>query len=155
LTFVKVFVYLAFAGKRSGATKKRLSHMFAVDLDQLSSEQRAMLALWQQHLDAEFARRDATESCETMTDDPTVNHVPVLTGGHGRRQLHHFYAHYFIPQMPADVELVPVARTIGANRIIDEFVFRCTHDVRMDWLAPGVEATGRPLEIAMVVVVEF
>jgi carboxymethylenebutenolidase len=129
--------------------------MLADDLDRLSSDQRMMLELWNQHLAAEFQRRDASESCATMTPDATVNHVPVLTGGNGSRQLQHFYATYFIPQMPDDVEMVQVARTIGEHRIVDEFVFRCTHSVRMDWLAPGVEPTGRRLEIATVVVVEF
>jgi carboxymethylenebutenolidase len=121
----------------------------------LTDAQRAMLDLWQQHLDAEFQRRDASESCGTMTPDATVNHVPVLTGGNGVGRLEHFYATYFIPQMPADVEMVPVARTVGEDRIVDEFVFRFRHSVRMDWLAPGVEPTGRRVEVAMVVVVEF
>jgi carboxymethylenebutenolidase len=129
--------------------------MFDVDETKLTAGQRAMLGLWQQHLDAEFTRRDAVESCDTMMADATVNHVPVLTGGRGRRQLEHFYARYFIPQMPPDVELAPLARTVGDHTIVDEFIFRFTHSVRMDWLAPGVEATGRRVEIPMVVVVEF
>jgi carboxymethylenebutenolidase len=35
-----------------------------------------------------------------MVDHPYVNHVPILTGGVGRRQLLHFYGTYFIPGMP-------------------------------------------------------
>jgi carboxymethylenebutenolidase len=122
---------------------------------ELSAAQHEMLKTWTQHLDAEFRRQDAAESCGTMTPDATVNHVPVMTGGSGVAQLEHFYGRYFIPRMPADVAMVPVARTIGADRIVDEFVFRCTHSVRMDWLAPGVEATGRRIEIPMVVAVDF
>ena len=57
--------------------------------------------------------------------------------------------------MPADVELVPISRTVGYDRIVDEFVFRCTHTVRMDWLLPGVPPTGRRLELVTVVVVSF
>ena len=129
--------------------------MFNVDRSQLSEAQRAMLELWHQHLDAEFARRDASESCGTMTPDPSVNHVPVMTGGHGQRQLLHFYANYFIPQMPPDVEMIPVARTIGTNRIVDEFIFCFTHTTLLDWFAPGVDSTGECVEIPMVVVVEF
>lgn len=129
--------------------------MFTVDRSQLSDAQCAMLDLWQQHLDAEFARRDAAESCGTMTSNPSVNHVPVMTGGHGQRQLLHFYASYFIPQMPPDVELTPVARTVGTDRIVDEFIFCFTHTRRMDWLAPGVDSTGERVEVPMVVVVEF
>jgi carboxymethylenebutenolidase len=122
---------------------------------ELSAAQNEMLKIWTLHLDAEFRHQNAAESCGTMTPDATVNHVPVMTGGSGVKQLEHFYGRYFIPRMPADVTMVPVARTIGADRIVDEFVFRCTHSVRMDWLAPGIEATGRRIEIPMVVAVDF
>jgi carboxymethylenebutenolidase len=122
---------------------------------ELNSAQHEMLKIWTKHLDAEFRHQDATLSCGTMTPDATVNHVPVMTGGSGVKQLEHFYGRYFIPQMPADVTMVPVARTIGTDRIVDEFVFCCTHSVRMDWMAPGIEATGRRIEIPMVVAVDF
>jgi carboxymethylenebutenolidase len=80
--------------------------------------------------------------------------VPVLTGGVGRRQIQRFfYAKYFIPQMPADTEMVPIARIVGQNHIVDEFIFRCTHTVQMDWIFPGIAPTGRRLELATVVIV--
>ena len=126
--------------------------MFTLDLDKLTPEQRAMVELWEEHLKAEFQDKDARASCDTMVASPYVNHVPVLTGGVGRRQLEHFYGRYFIPGMPPDVELVPISRTVGQDRIVDEFVFRCTHTVRMDWLLPGVPPTGRRLELVTVVV---
>lgn len=129
--------------------------MFQVDETRLTAEQRAMLAVWEQHLAAEFRLRDACASCDTMTAEPSVNHVPVLTGGRGRGPLEYFYGKYFIPQMPNDVTLAPVSRTIGVDRIVDEFVFQCTHSVRMDWYAPGVEATGRRLEVPTVVIVDL
>jgi carboxymethylenebutenolidase len=129
--------------------------MFALDLESLTPEQWAMVALWEKHLAAEFQDRDAVASCDTMVAHPYVNHVPVLTGGVGRRQLEHFYGRYFIPGMPADVEMVPISRTVGQNRIVDEFVFRFTHTVAMDWLLPGVPATGRRLELVLVVIVTF
>jgi carboxymethylenebutenolidase len=53
------------------------------------------------------------------------------------------------------MEIVPVSRTIGINRLVDESVARFTHTVRMDWLLPGVEPTGIRVEVALVVVVEF
>ena len=129
--------------------------MFEVDLEKLSSEQRAMVTLWEQHLQAEFQDKDAHASCDTMVANPYVNHVPVLTGGVGRRQLEHFYGKYFIPSMPDDVELVPISRTVGYDRIVDEFVFCCTHTTQMDWLLPGVKPTGRRLESVTVVIVYF
>ncbi len=129
--------------------------MFQLDLEKLTPDQRAMVALWEEHLKAEFQDKDAVASCDTMVERPYVNHVPVLTGGVGRRQLQHFYGRYFIPGMPPDVELVPISRTVGQDRIVDEFVFRCTHTVQMDWLLPGVPPTGRRLELVTVVVVTF
>jgi carboxymethylenebutenolidase len=103
----------------------------------------------------EFQDKDARASCDTMVANPYVNHVPVLTGGVGRRQLEHFYGKYFIPSMPDDVELVPISRTVGQDRIVDEFVFCCTHTTPMDWLLPGVKPTGRRLELVTVVIVCF
>ena len=129
--------------------------MFPLDPDTLTAEQRAMLDLWEQHLKAEFQDKDARASCDTMVAHPYVNHVPVLTGGVGRRQLEHFYGRYFVPGMPPDVELKPISRTVGQNRIVDEFVFCCTHTVAMDWLLPGVAPTGRRLELPTVVIVTF
>lgn len=129
--------------------------MFALDRESLTTAQRAMVDLWEEHLKAEFQDKDARASCDTMVAHPYVNHVPVLTGGIGRRQLERFYGKYFIPGMPADVELLPISRTVGQNRIVDEFVFRCTHNVAMDWLLPGVPPTGRRLELVTVVIVTF
>lgn len=128
---------------------------FMPNVEKLTPEQRAMVALWEEHLKAEFEDRDAGASCGTMVEHPYVNHVPVLTGGVGRPQLEHFYGRYFIPGMPPDAELVPISRTVGQERIVDEFVFRCTHTVAMDWLLPGVPPTGRRLELVKVVVVYF
>src|SRR5271156_5722643 len=129
--------------------------MPSFDPGKLTSEQQALVDLWEQHLKAEFQDKNARSSCDTMVPAPYVNHVPVLTGGVGRPQLEHFYDTYFIPTMPADTELVPISRTVGSNRIVDEFVFRCTHNRRMDWLLPGVPPTGRKLDLVMVVVVSF
>lgn len=129
--------------------------MFTLDLEQLTPEHRAMVELWEEHIDAEFETKDAVASCGTMTENPYVNHVPTLTGGLGREQLEHFYGNYFIPHMPADMETEIISRTVGQNRIVDEFVIRCTHTVQMDWLLPGVPATGRRLEFVAVVIITF
>jgi carboxymethylenebutenolidase len=121
----------------------------------LSEAQQALLRRWEEHLATEFTVKDAKAAIETMVARPRVNHVPVLTGGVGREQLEHFYRTYFIPQMPPDRERVPISRTIGSHRIVDEFVSRFTHTVRMDWFLPGVQPTGKRVEVAVIVVVEF
>jgi len=121
----------------------------------MNDRQLQLVELWEAHLSSEFDHHDAREAVDTMVGRPYVNHVPVLTGGVGRKQLEHFYGKYFIPQMPPDVELVPISRTVGDNSLADEFVFKCTHTVRMDWLLPGIEPTGRKIELVKVVIVQF
>jgi carboxymethylenebutenolidase len=57
--------------------------------------------------------------------------------------------------MPKDTSLRLLARTVGRDRLVDEFVFSFTHDIEMDWMLPGVKPTGCKVEIPMVVVVAF
>ena len=90
--------------------------------ESLTSAQQALADLWDQHLRAEFVEHNAEEAVDTMVEDATVNHVPVLTGGVGRQQLHEFYSNTFIPQIPPDQQITPISRTIGTDRLVDEFV---------------------------------
>jgi len=48
----------------------------------------------------------------TMTSNPFVNHVPVMTGGVGYDEVRRFYSTYFIPCQPPDTSFVPVARQL-------------------------------------------
>ncbi len=121
----------------------------------LTVAQQFLNDLWEEHIRDEFATRDAAATIDTMVDDAYVNHVPVLTGGSGRAQLHEFYSQHFIPKMPPDTEIVPISRTIGDERLVDEMVFRFTHTIEMDWMLPGIAPTGRHVECALAVVVQF
>lgn len=114
-----------------------------------------MVALWKEHTDLEFATRDAEATVATMCPHNSVNHIPVMTGGRGSAGLLRFYGTHFIPKMPADAGLRLLARTVGADRLVDEFVFSFTHDLVMDWMLPGVAPTHRKIEIPMVAVVQF
>ena len=122
---------------------------------QLTREQQAMEKLWEEHLASEFQSKNAEAAIDTMVDRPSVNHVPVMTGGVGRKQLTHYYDRYFIPQMPPDTQITPVSRTIGSDRLVDEFVIKFTHSLQMDWLLPGVPPTNKPVEVAIVTVIQF
>ena len=122
---------------------------------ELTPAQKNLEALWEEHLASEFEKKNAEAAVNTMTERPFVNHVPVLTGGVGRKQIQHFYGNYFITQMPPDTQIVPISRTIGTNRIIDEFVFKFTHSLQMDWFLPGIPATNKPVEVVKVVIVQF
>jgi carboxymethylenebutenolidase len=50
---------------------------------------------------------------------------------------------------------VPISRTVGQDRVIDEFVVCFTHDVEMPAILPGVPPTGRYVELPHVAVVGF
>ena len=114
-----------------------------------------LIALWEKHLEGEFATRDTEATLATMVEDAYVNHVPVMTGGLGRGQLRDFYSRHFIPHIPPDTTMTPISRTVGEDRIVDEMVFSFTHTVPMDWMLPGVAPTGRRVEVALVVIIQF
>ena len=90
-----------------------------------------------------------------MTENPYVLNIPSGTGGVGRAEVHRFYAEQMLPNLPADLELVPVFRTFGDDRIVEEFVIRFTHTLQMDWMLPGVPATNRKVEFAFVGIIGF
>ena len=114
-----------------------------------------MVRLWERHTQLEFETKDAVATVATMSPDNYVNHVPVMTGGRGRDEMIEFYGKHCIPRMPADTTLRLLARTVGRDRLVDEFVFSFTHDIEMDWMLPGVPPTGRKVEVPMVAVVQF
>lgn len=91
-------------------------------------------AIWEEHTRYEFEDRAVECTMATMVQEPYVNHVPTLTGGVGRAKLTDFYRGHFIFNNPDDTELELVSRTIGIDRVIDEFIFSFTHDKMIDWL---------------------
>lgn len=120
-----------------------------------SPADQALIDVWETHTAAEFAHKDADEAIATMTDNPVLVHVPVGTGASGKEPLRRFYRDVFIPNMPPDVELELLTRTVGRERVIDEFILHLTHSLRMDWFVPGVEATGRRLAVPTVGIISF
>lgn len=121
----------------------------------LTPHQQFLNDLWEEHLRDEFTTRDTEATLETMVPDAYVNHIPVLTGGVGRAQLGEFYSRHFIPKMPPDTQIVPISRTIGTDRLVDEMIFRFTHTLEMDWMLPGIAPTGKRVECGLVVIVHF
>jgi carboxymethylenebutenolidase len=112
-------------------------------------------ALWEEHTALEFTIRDADATMRTMVAEPYVNHVPTMTGGFGYAELRSFYANHFIPRLPLDTKIVPISRTVGADRLVDEILFCFTHDREIDFLLPGVKPTGKYVEIPTVAIVQF
>ena len=110
---------------------------------------------WDQHLASEFAAKSADQALATMTANPHVNVVPLMIGARGRAELHDFYANHFLNQIPPDIEMIPVSRTVGQGRVVDELVMLFTHSVYMDWLLPGVPPTGKRVELPFVGIIQF
>jgi carboxymethylenebutenolidase len=117
--------------------------------------ERTLSSAWDQHLASEFAAKSAVQALATMTADPHVNIVPLMIGARGRIELHDFYANHFLNQIPPDLEMVTVSRTIGQGRVVDELVARFTHSIRMDWLLPDIPPTAKRVEFPFVVIVQF
>jgi carboxymethylenebutenolidase len=112
-------------------------------------------AVFDAHMQAEFVTCNLDATTATMTDTPHLIHVPVMTGGYGREEIRQFYGRYFIGHWPADTKIRPISRTIGQQRLVDEFIVSFTHDVEMPALLPGVAPTGQKVELPHVAVVGF
>lgn len=91
-------------------------------------------AIWEEHTLYEFGERAVEKTMSTMVQEPYVNHIPTMTGGIGREKLTSFYRNHFIFNNPDDTALELVSRTVGIDRVIDEFIFTFTHDKMIDWL---------------------
>ena len=151
-----------FALSRRSLVRRRISvFLFAYMNDELQSRAEPRVGpeflsnLWDEHMRHEFATHNTEDTLATMVDDAYVNHIPVLTGGVGKDALREFYSKRFIPQMPPDTEVTPVSRTIGADQLVDEMIFKFTHTMRMDWMLPGIPPTGKRVEVPLVAIVRF
>jgi carboxymethylenebutenolidase len=71
----------------------------------------------------------------------------------GQERLTAFYTHHFVFSNPPDTAPSLVSRTVGIDRVIDEFIFTLTHTREVPWLLPGIPPTGRPLAIPFTSVV--
>jgi carboxymethylenebutenolidase len=111
--------------------------------------------VWDEHLGAEFSAKCADEAVATMTAEAYVNLVPLMVGARGRDPVRDFYANHFLSQLPPDIEVVTVSRTVGQGRIVDEMILHFTHSLRMDWLLPGVPPTGKRVEVPFVGIIQF
>ena len=144
---------LVFTGCNSKSKEKQRTN--AQKEAGLTSAQQVMVEMWERHTASEFEAKNVDATLATMTDEPYINNIPVMTGGVGREGVRHFYGTYFIPTLPADNEIILVSRTVGHDRIVDELVHKFTHSVEMPWILPGVPPTGKHVELAVVAIVEF
>ena len=112
-------------------------------------------ALCDDHIAREFADFDVDATMETMVPEPYVYCVPVMTGGFGGKGVRRFYSEHFINQIPKDAKVTPISRTVGKDRVVDEFILSFTHDTQWDYLLPGIPPTGKRVELPHVLVMKF
>ncbi|KAJ5642854.1 NTF2-like protein [Penicillium longicatenatum] len=111
--------------------------------------------IWDEHTSYEFENRSVEHTMATMVQEPYVNHIPTLTGGIGREALTTFYRDHFIWSNPEDTEMELISRTIGIDRVVDEFIYKFTHTKEVDWILPGMPPTGRALRIPFTAIVNI
>jgi carboxymethylenebutenolidase len=123
--------------------------------DDIHTREPNLGAVFDQHIKHEFEDHDVDATMETMTKEPYVHHVPVMTGGIGYDGVYNFYRNHFIGKMPNDIKIVRISRTVGKDQVVDELILSFTHDREIDFILPGVPPTGRYVEVACVVVMNF
>jgi carboxymethylenebutenolidase len=116
---------------------------------------RELEQLWDLHLAGEFSTKDVEATLATMTEGAVVDHIPIHSGGRGKDALRVFYRDSFIPSWPDDLEQAAINRVGGDGQIVDEIRTRFTHDRPMEWFLPGVPPTHKPVDIDIIVVVQF
>jgi len=121
----------------------------------LSEQQQKMVDLFQSHVGAELDG-DLDTTMATMSAEPHLNHVPTMAGGVGRDDVRAFYRDHLVGKFfPPDVQIRNVSRTVGEDQIVEELFISFTHTTVIDWLLPGVAPTGKPVEMAVAVVIGF
>src|SRR3981081_4939832 len=91
-----------------------------------------------------------------MADAPSPAPGASMAGGVGREGVQTFYRDHLVGKFfPPDVKMTSVSRTVGHDQVVDELVISFTHTTVIDWMLPGVPPTGKPVEVAFVVVVGF
>jgi carboxymethylenebutenolidase len=122
----------------------------------LTPEKQKILDVFQKHIDAEM-HKDLDTTLSTMTSDPHLNNIPTTIGGIGLEGVRNFYTDLILNGkfFPLDTEMVPISRTIDEHQLVDEIIFKCTHNTEMGWMLPNIPPTGKRIEIPLVVIVGF
>lgn len=107
------------------------------------------------HVKHEFVDHDVDATMQTMTPHPYLLHLPTLTGGDDAAAVREFYQRYFVGKWPPDTKVTRISRTIGADQVVDELIVTFTHNAPLEFMLPGVQPTGRYVELPTVVVMKF
>lgn len=123
--------------------------------ENLTPHQQNMVEVFERHMNAEL-NGDLETTMETMSEDPHLNHVPIMAGGVGRQGVRQFYKDHLLGKFfPPDVQITKISTTISNHQIVEEMVISFTHSIILDNMLPEVPPTGKSVEIAIVVIVGF
>jgi carboxymethylenebutenolidase len=116
---------------------------------------RELERVWDKHRETLLGRRDLEASLAQLTAEPSVLHMPGMTGAVGGPGVRRFYADDFLPHLPGDLALTRISRTVDRFRLVDETTVSFTHDRELPWLLPGIGPTHRRAEVLAITVVAF
>jgi carboxymethylenebutenolidase len=116
---------------------------------------RELERIWDEHLAALLGRRDLEGALAQLTAEPSVLHIPAMTGATGGQAVERFYAGVLLPRLPGDLTWTRISRTVDRWRLVDEVTVSFTHDRELPWLLPGIEPTHRRVEVLVIAVVAF
>jgi len=110
-------------------------------------------AIFGAHMDAELSG-NLDKTLATMSPNPHIVNVPTMVGGQGPEGVRTFYANRLIGQFfPPDVKFETISRTYSEERLVDELIISFTHTTKIDWMLPGIDPTGKRVEVVFVVIV--
>ena len=142
--------------KVKNTKQKKQENKKKKNIKSVSNQSHVNLAVvFDKHVNCEFEDKDVDATMQTMTKEPYVYHIPVLTGGKGYDEVYTFYSNNFVGKMPSDTKFVQVSRTIGKYQVVDELIISFTHDIEIPAMIPGIPPTGKYVELPIVVVMKF
>ncbi len=114
-----------------------------------------LIRLWEEHVRGEFIDKDEELSLATMTEDASVLHIPSQSGATGKAALKPYYRDMFIPSIPDQWQHTTTKRVVTEDTLVEEATVRLVHTRQMDWFLPGLPPTRKPIEVGLVIVVEY
>lgn len=116
---------------------------------------RKLEQIWDAHVDELITRRDVDAAMSAMTAEPSVRHLPTMTGADGHAALERFYRDALLPHLPSELRWTRASRVVDRFRLVDELTVSFVHDCELPWLIPGIEPTGRDASVRAIVIVEY
>lgn len=117
----------------------------------LTGHEQAIMMAIQAHVIAETVTASVDETMATMSGNPYLYYNTTAVAAVGREAVRHFYATQLVGQyLPPDGEMTTVSLIVSGATVVGEVVFRFTHTMQMNWLAPGIPPTGKSVELVVV-----